>query len=229
MSDLQRFDELKSEVAIFAAPIKEMVVTDDKSMTAALDVGKNVKSMLKKIETRRVELTKPLLEQKKSIDEYAEEIAKPLLEAEKHLKNHLGQYQIEQNKKRDAELKRIEAEKQAEIKKAQEALRLKQQEQETLAMFSEKPLSKKDQMTVANEAERLEKEILQKEKAQVAALDAKNVKNAKMVFKFEVLDPALVPIQFCSVDEKKIRAAVSSGAREIPGVRIYEDIQISIR
>ncbi len=42
---------------------------------------------------------------------------------------------------------------------------------------------------------------------------------------FEVVKPELVPRQYLVVDEKKIRAAVGSGVREIPGVHITEEEQ----
>ena len=42
---------------------------------------------------------------------------------------------------------------------------------------------------------------------------------------FQVLDPNLVPREYCSVDESKIRAAVKLGGAgtQIPGVRVYEE------
>ena len=229
MSELSKFDELKAEVTIFAAPIKSMVVTDEKQMGDAMAVGKQVKVMLKKIEDRRVELTKPIMDTKKSIDDYAKEISKPLLDAEAHLKSGLASYQIEQNKKRQAELAKIEAERKAAQAKADEEARLKRQEQETLAMFTEAPVAKKEAAMIDAEAERKQKEIIKEEKTKMAALNAQNVKGSKMVWKFEILDPTAIPMAYCSIDEKKIRAAVAEGAREIPGVKIYEDVQISMR
>jgi hypothetical protein len=47
--------------------------------------------------------------------------------------------------------------------------------------------------------------------------------------KFEVSDASLVPREFLVVDEKAIRTFVNGGGRELNGVRIYEDVQISIR
>jgi hypothetical protein len=38
----------------------------------------------------------------------------------------------------------------------------------------------------------------------------------------EIQDPEAVPREFCSPDQQKINAAVKSGIRAIPGVRIYE-------
>lgn len=52
---------------------------------------------------------------------------------------------------------------------------------------------------------------------------------SKQPWVFEVTDPAAVPREFLSVDEKKIRDAVRMGVREIVGVRIYQDTQINFR
>ena len=51
----------------------------------------------------------------------------------------------------------------------------------------------------------------------------------KKVWTFQVEDPALVPEQYKVVDEKKIRAAVASGIREILGVKIYLAPQVAVR
>lgn len=50
----------------------------------------------------------------------------------------------------------------------------------------------------------------------------------RKVWKFEVVDPNLVPREYCSPDADKISAALSSGV-QIPGVRIYEDSIVSAR
>lgn len=44
---------------------------------------------------------------------------------------------------------------------------------------------------------------------------------------FMVVDEAAVPRRFLSVDEGKIRAAVAEGAREIPGVHVYQTDELA--
>ncbi|GAI97783.1 unnamed protein product [marine sediment metagenome] len=51
----------------------------------------------------------------------------------------------------------------------------------------------------------------------------------KKVWTFQVEDSALVPEQYKVVDERKIRAAVASGIREIPGVKIFLSPQVAVR
>lgn len=45
----------------------------------------------------------------------------------------------------------------------------------------------------------------------------------------EVTDPDAVPRQYLMVNDAAIKAAIAGGKREIPGVRIYEDIRTAIR
>jgi hypothetical protein len=51
----------------------------------------------------------------------------------------------------------------------------------------------------------------------------------RKVWKFDVLDDELVPRDYLVVDESLIRKAMAAGVREIPGVRIYQDEQVTIR
>lgn len=46
---------------------------------------------------------------------------------------------------------------------------------------------------------------------------------------FEVVDAALVPRSFLTVDEKAIRSAVSCGVRQIPGVSITQEDSVTVR
>jgi hypothetical protein len=53
----------------------------------------------------------------------------------------------------------------------------------------------------------------------------------RMVWKFRITNPLLVPRAYCSVDETAIRRAVAAGIRnpDMPGVDIYEEEQIAGR
>lgn len=48
-------------------------------------------------------------------------------------------------------------------------------------------------------------------------------------WKFEVVDAMQVPRQYLMVDDRLLRAAVSDGEREIPGVRIYAEDDLAVR
>lgn len=54
-------------------------------------------------------------------------------------------------------------------------------------------------------------------------------KGVQMKWTFEVTDPNQVPNGYWIVDEAAIRTDVANGAREIPGVRIYEEAVTTFR
>ncbi len=49
------------------------------------------------------------------------------------------------------------------------------------------------------------------------------------IWKWELVDPAQVPMEFWSIDPDKLDEAVKAGAREIPGVRVYQDARVIAR
>lgn len=51
----------------------------------------------------------------------------------------------------------------------------------------------------------------------------------RMEKKFEVFDPALVPAKYRPVDESLIQKDVKAGVEDIPGVRIYDDLNLASR
>lgn len=65
--------------------------------------------------------------------------------------------------------------------------------------------------------------------AKTAKVNGGGAVTNRTVWKHEVTAPADVPREFLKVDEQAIRAAVRSGVREIPGVWIYEDVEVGVR
>ena len=54
-------------------------------------------------------------------------------------------------------------------------------------------------------------------------------KGVQMKWTFEVVDPNQVPNGYWIIDEAAIKADIASGAREIPGLRIYEEAMTTFR
>lgn len=150
--------------------------------------------------------------------------------------------------KQQAEARALIAKQQAE---AAEAARQAQEDAEALAMFAEPDESEQ----IKAKAEQEAKEIAAKAEAETARIQAeahmqaqktefeakqahwdvsKDIKANKVIgatrrWTFEVLDESLLPREFLIADEKKIRTAMHAGAREIPGVRIFQELSISNR
>lgn len=51
----------------------------------------------------------------------------------------------------------------------------------------------------------------------------------KLSWKFEIKDESLIPREFLSIDEKKIKIAIKAGVRVIAGISIEEEIEIDLR
>lgn len=67
------------------------------------------------------------------------------------------------------------------------------------------------------------------EAARVVSSSGRVAATASTVWRHEVTDPTAVPRHYLMINEAAIKAAIAGGLREIPGVRIFEDIKTSVR
>jgi hypothetical protein len=65
--------------------------------------------------------------------------------------------------------------------------------------------------------------------AEAKELQSEKSKSLRKVWKYEVVDEILVPREYMSVSDVKIKAAVTAGIREIAGVRIFQKEQLVLR
>lgn len=70
--------------------------------------------------------------------------------------------------------------------------------------------------------------VVVKEAARVTSLSGVKA-TASRKWVHEITDAQAVPRQYLMVNEAAIKAAIAGGTREIPGVRIYEDVRTAIR
>lgn len=133
--------------------------------------------------------------------------------------------------KRLAELK---AQQDAEAKKVKDA-----QQRELLRIRQEEERKAEAERIVKERAEREEQERKRKaeEDKQLAirqaqlrneetkAAGAQKTRNVAKVWTYRIVNEHEVPRNYCVPSAQLIRSAVNAGAREIPGVEIYEDVQ----
>lgn len=67
------------------------------------------------------------------------------------------------------------------------------------------------------------------EAARVVSSSGRVTATASTYWRHEVVDLAAVPREYLCLNEAKVKAAIAGGAREIPGLRIVEDIRTSVR
>lgn len=233
MSKLQQFDQLKADIILKVSPSLNIKVDDKPTMNQAVLAGKEAKHYLKMIEEKRKELVAPLNAEVKAINDRAKEISEPILKVENHLKGQLTSYERVLEKERQAEQERIDAENQKKREELEEKARQEKERQELAASFGledgDEVAQKRQELVAKAEQERETAELDRQEKEQSKAVSSNRVSGARKVWKFDVIDASAVPREFLIVDESAIRRAVGNGAREIPGVKIYQDVQMSLR
>lgn len=227
MTDALMLSQTKSEM--ISQNLKQIL--DDKNKVAdsieLKDIGnfnvanvalKEVKDILKTIEDQKKDITKPINDHLKflrgifkPVEEYCESI-KVKFESKItiYLKAEQEKSLALEKAKREEELKKIEADKQAAI---------------TGSIIFD------DQELVDKATELTQKKVDLENKAITAQKTfGDEVKTTlKQVWTFELTDETKVPRQFLSVDDKKIKQAIRDGVRDIAGVRIYQDAQLAQR
>lgn len=229
MSQLVALDSLKAEILVFVQPTLAIKVTDRESQEKALTTGKLVKEFAKRVEARRRELVGPLNDQVKEINEYAKSITVPLDASEAHIKAQLRAHEIELERIRQEEIRKAE-----EVRKKAEAeaaakLTAEREEAEGLAMFAAPKEAAQEIARVDAAEARVTKSIEKDHARAVKAAESNRVSGASRPWVHEVEDSNLVPREFLVVDEKKIREFIRAGGREIPGVKIFQDVRVSFR
>lgn len=231
MSNLAKFDKLKADIQLYAEPIKALVVNSKETHESAMDVARQIKAKLKKVEELRKELKAPHKRAGEEIDAYAKAISEILNEPSNHLNNQFLSYNRELEKVRQAEaerLRKLEAERQAAVDKAaKEAMDLVAFEKE----IGNDEAAESAELVVIAEYERNEakaREDLKEEQKRIADI---RVKGVTLRWDFNIYDVSLLPKEFMVPNEAMIRKAIqdSKGEIEIPGVEAFQKETMTIR
>lgn len=227
----------KSAEAVSAA--KDITaVDDDAGLERAGRVQTDLSKLIKDIETQRMNITRPLDGLKKSIMDKAAELTSPLNAELARVKALNTVYATRKSQEAEAERKRL-----LKIQQDEAAAKVKaDQEREATAQSAASSV-----FGAAAKADTSEPQPLPVDPFAPPvgvptiiprATAPKSSANAfTEVWKFEVLDEKLVPREFLSVDETKIRAMLNykkslKCAVEdvvIPGVRVYKETSVRAR
>jgi len=206
------FAEYEQAIKGMVNEAKTIKVENAEDERAALDLGLPLDRLYKKIEEARVSFVDPPNKYVKGVNSLAKLYQSLIDEGRKAVKARLGGY----TRKKEIEAQRKALE---ERKAREEAHKAAAAEASALKAEAEKAGLKApdiDLPPVEAAPAVIEKTVRSSEGS------ATTVKT----WKFEVIDPQMVPREYLTVDEKKIRAAVKDGIRSIPGVNIYEDADI---
>lgn len=156
MNSLVEFDKLSADVTLFLAPIKDIAITDATSCAAALETVRRVKELVKQVTAKRVELVKPHNDFVDSVNAYAKRMTGPLGEAEAFLKSVITKYELEQERIRQAELRKLEDERIAKELAIAKERKEREAKEQTARDAEEKRI--RDEAQKKLEAERRERE-----------------------------------------------------------------------
>lgn len=114
---MEELEPIKKDVEITLYENQEVVINSKEEYTQAGDIIKAINQKIKNIEAKRVDYTKPLLDQKKKIDDDFKAAMKPLEELVKNIKDKMIIWSREEQKRLDEEQKKLEKEAMEKAKK----------------------------------------------------------------------------------------------------------------
>lgn len=220
---------LREAAASMAERARALQIVDDATLTDANALGSDVASTLRSVEKRRKFFVEPLNNHVKTINELFRKMCEPLKSADEQLRRKILAFRAAEQERIDDARREAEAKAREEARKAQE--KAAAAEAARIAGDNRKAAQLE---RAAEKAQSVAESTATTAAVLLGAGPAKSMdagdgaKNkTSRVWRFEVVDAAQVPRQFLAVDEKSIRAAVAQGAREIPGVRIFETEQLA--
>lgn len=200
---------------------KRISITDAVSYDSAITFLKEVNTKMKDFKAQREKYIKPMKDSIKAIDEKLKEPIKLLEETDATLRQKLNVY-LDEVRKREEErliLERKKAEEEA-IRQLDNLESMK-----TQAGEYDEVTQKAIQRTIENKQNKAIEATVSSEKVNLSTSSA----SVSMVWDFEVIDKAQLPLEYLKVDEVAIRAAIRNGSREIAGVKIFQKPQLSLR
>lgn len=227
-ADLASLNEYRADIERIVAFGGELTVTNDGEAEMAAEVLGRIASTKKSIKEARLRVTRPLDESKKAAIDLEKAILEPLEPVDRTLRAGLGNYQAEQQRK---------------IREEQERIDRERREAEAKARAEAEAAARKAAEATEEEAEEAEaeadlaraRELVKKAEPKQEVLPAGPTKAAsgtastRMVWKATVTDEAKVPREFLKVDTVAINKAVREGVREIPGVKIEQEPEVSVK
>lgn len=210
--------------------IQAVRITTAEECQAAVDQTREIKAKAARLEETRKAMTRPLDDAKKAIMDFFRGPADLLAKAETLLKGSITTFQQEQA--------RIAAAAAAEARRQEEADRARQAEEQAAA---EALLQQAEAAALAGDtatAEALEEKAMaaQAQAAPISTYVAPAMEKPKgaairKVWKARVIDAALVPDQFKTINEKALDAYAKSMKQDakVPGVEFYSEDSLAIR
>lgn len=210
-TNLQAFNDLTKEIEDCLSYIGTVTVSSFDEANKTIIAGKVIYDLLKKIDKRRKELTEPFKKEAKRIDNYAKEISAPLEKAQDKLKHSLAHFEDEQRRIRQDKARAASESTKEEYREIEQQVAIPGSEDDIFGIAA----SRRDLADT-----RLKQELYD--------IKEQGIRNARRIWKCELLDMKLVPEHFKIVElnTQAVLAATRGGQVEIPGVRVYQETSI---
>lgn len=196
----------ESVIALYEQSVKleqyatALVITSDDNVKSATNDLSIISGLKKSIEEKRKDYTQPINEHLRAVNEAFKQFTEPLLNADKITRSKIMDYRAEQERQRQ------EAEKinRLRIEAAEAEMRLKGELTEPVGLVETKPEQPSHYYT------------------------GSGALGTATIWKWEVIDPTLVPDEYKIVDATKIGKVVRAGLRSIPGIHIYSEETLKV-
>jgi hypothetical protein len=192
--------------------VEHLIVSTDAEFEATAADLQDVKANWQRIDAQRKKLLAPIDEARRVVQEHYRPPLNWLERAELALKKALADYSKAQQQRR-----------QEEQRKADELARIERQKLEQRAAKAEAGGKIEKAELLQRQSAAIVAPVIQREAPKVAGVSMREV------WKYEITDPALVPREFMSIDDKKLGGYVRAlkGDASVAGVRIYKESVIA--
>ncbi|MBX3045169.1 MAG: hypothetical protein KF896_15765 [Ignavibacteriae bacterium] len=199
LTAMAKFNDAKEQIAKLTSNCQRIVINSNESLETAKNLAKTAKKVETLIEDKRKEITAPILAEKKKIDDFAKSITNDLNKAMNGLRSQILSYEKKLQEEREAEARRIEEER-------------KRIEEELKAKALEGKIDESDTAQVLVELKE------QEHQAQISTKSS----SIRLTWTYDVIDESVIPREYLTIDERKIKDAITAGKREITGLKIYQ-------
>jgi len=223
----EKLEIIKADVATFVESCKSIQVFNEETKMCAINFLQQIKTRAKRIEELRKEFTGDLNAQIKKINNMFKMQSEPLDAAEEILKKNLKTYLDKLEREAYEEADRLR--KEQEVKRIEEEKRLAELEK------LEETAKPKELEGIKREQAAIEEALMTP--AEMVATPQKTIRTGegsvtmKKVWKWKVINEEELrkarPDLFI-LDEKTMNRIVVNGERDLPGIEIYQDSQLSV-
>lgn len=219
-ADLSVFEAAKAEIQIIAKACANFIVTKE-TLPAAEDLAKKAGKVEKLIEEQRKLAKAPVLDAGKQIDERAKEITAELTTEVKNLRNNILEYKRKEEAERQRQLAE-EAERQRKLAAEREAEEKKLRDK--IATEGENAVTREELEQFSQKCEQEASAV-----ATMTVMSSAKTSGLTKTWTYEITNTSLVPREYLMVNEAAIKAAIKGGTRDIPGVRIFQKDNLTLR